>query len=863
MDESVMPLSPLLEACFGGSTPLLARSGLSVLRTSGADRYWQLLELEKLLEQAAVEHPVLICLDDLQWADAGTIAALRSLPTRLSSVPIVWMLAFRTGQASVSLLRAVSELEDSKATHLVLDALRGEAIEQVVSDLTRSRPAPSLLTITASAHGVPFFLVELVRGLLDEGLVQVEGGQAVLLEDRLPSRVRDSMRERLERVSRQARQAATAGAVLGRSFRFEDLANMLATTPAALLGALEELTGAEILTDTGDRISFRHDIVRQAVLDSVPGAARRALDRQAAAILLAAGALPLEIATRLAATAEPGDAVAIATLHEAAQALAATDPGGASVFARKALALTTPTDPLRMSLVAESAVLLHAAGMSTEARDFADAALGQVLPPEAEAMVRLSIAQMYSLPADLRIEAGRHALALPGVSEPVRARHLAVMVLSLVAASRPDEARTAAAVAQTAVDTTHDQVAAMNLEFGRLALDEARFDYSSMMTRIRTLHRLGSETGEQAQVQAAEWFRANMLAGLGRFDDAMSVVSTGLDVAQRDHQAWIAPRWDIWRGWILLQRGQLTDAGAVLEGALASASVDLALAIPDAAGLLALGQVAVHTGDEQLTRRCTSIARATLAALAYDDSRRHITWLLALQALARGDAAGARDELRAAVEEGPAVLLPVLARQMGVEPQLVRLSLAAGDQPLADRAVREAEERARLNPGIPAAEGSAAHARGLLNNDLDELSSAVAHLDGQSRPLLLASALEDLGRVEIARTGRDRGIDAFERALEIYHTSGAGWDARRVRGRLRVLGVQRRSISQERPLLGWDALTDSELEVARLVATGLTNVRVAEHLYVSPHTVSTHLRHIFAKLAVTSRVELTRIALRT
>jgi DNA-binding CsgD family transcriptional regulator len=476
-------------------------------------------------------------------------------------------------------------------------------------------------------------------------------------------------------------------------------------------------------------------------------------------------------------------------------------------------------------------------------------------------MVRLSIAQMYSLPADLRIEAGRHALALPGVSEPVRARHLAVMVLSLVAASRPGEARTAAAAAQTAVDTTHDQVAAMNLEFGRLALDEARFDYSSMMTRIRTLHRLGSETGEQAQVQAAEWFRANMLAGLGRFDDAMSVVSTGLDVAQRDHQAWIAPRWDIWRGWILLQRGQLADAGAVLEGAIASASVDLVLAIPDAAGLLALGQIALHTGDEQLTRRCTGIARATLAARAYDDSRRHITWLLALQALARGDPAGARDELRAAVEEGPAVLLPVLARQLGVEPQLVRLALAAGDRPLADRAVREAEERARLNSAIAAAAGSAAHARGLRNNDVDELSSAVAQLDGQSRPLLLASALEDLGRVE-AGTRRDRGIDDLERALEIYHTTGAGWDARRVRGRLRVLGVQRRSISQERPLTGWDALTDSELEVARLVATGLTNVRVAERLYVSPHTVSTHLRHIFAKLAVTSRVELTRIALR-
>jgi predicted ATPase len=185
VDESVMPLAPLLSACFGGSSPLLDHADLSVLRSSGADRYWQLLELEKLLEHAAVEHPILICLDDLHWADASTIVALRSLPARLSTVPIVWILAFRTGQASVSLLRAVTELEESKAKHLVLDPLDGEAIEQVVADLTRSRPAPSLLTITESAHGVPFFLVELVRGLLDEGLVQVEGGQAVLLQNRL------------------------------------------------------------------------------------------------------------------------------------------------------------------------------------------------------------------------------------------------------------------------------------------------------------------------------------------------------------------------------------------------------------------------------------------------------------------------------------------------------------------------------------------------------------------------------------------------------------------------------------------------------------------------------------------------------
>jgi DNA-binding CsgD family transcriptional regulator len=92
-------------------------------------------------------------------------------------------------------------------------------------------------------------------------------------------------------------------------------------------------------------------------------------------------------------------------------------------------------------------------------------------------------------------------------------------------------------------------------------------------------------------------------------------------------------------------------------------------------------------------------------------------------------------------------------------------------------------------------------------------------------------------------------------------TAGATWDARRVRGRLRVLGVRRRFVSAERPASGWAALTDSELEVVRLVAGGLTNRDAAERLFVSPHTVGTHLRHVFTKLDVNSRVELARIAL--
>ena len=66
-------------------------------------------------------------------------------------------------------------------------------------------------------------------------------------------------------------------------------------------------------------------------------------------------------------------------------------------------------------------------------------------------------------------------------------------------------------------------------------------------------------------------------------------------------------------------------------------------------------------------------------------------------------------------------------------------------------------------------------------------------------------------------------------------------------------GADGRARSIERPATGWDALTDSELEVVHLVATGLTNAKTAEQLFVSPHTIGTHLRHIFTKLDVTSR----------
>jgi DNA-binding CsgD family transcriptional regulator len=102
----------------------------------------------------------------------------------------------------------------------------------------------------------------------------------------------------------------------------------------------------------------------------------------------------------------------------------------------------------------------------------------------------------------------------------------------------------------------------------------------------------------------------------------------------------------------------------------------------------------------------------------------------------------------------------------------------------------------------------------------------------------------------------------FEQAAVEFRKAGAMADHARIRARLRTLGVHTRHWNhQARPVSGWESLTETELAVAALVAEGLSNQQVGRRMFVSHHTVDFHLRQIFRKLAIDSRVVLTRIAL--
>ena len=204
--------------------------------------------------------------------------------------------------------------------------------------------------------------------------------------------------------------------------------------------------------------------------------------------------------------------------------------------------------------------------------------------------------------------------------------------------------------------------------------------------------------------------------------------------------------------------------------------------------------------------------------------------------------------------------MPLFPMDVADEARLIHIALAAQDDELAANAAAAAQVRAQLNPQIRSIAASASHARGLLDHNRKDLAEAVALYEGGARPLAWAEALEDLGVATVDEDDTPEAVELFGRALEVYAERGAAWDAGRVRGRLRALGVRRRLVAAQRPGRGWAAMTDSELAVARLVAQGLTNREVAERLFVSHHTVSGHLRHVFTKLDVNSRVELTRLA---
>ncbi len=154
--------------------------------------------------------------------------------------------------------------------------------------------------------------------------------------------------------------------------------------------------------------------------------------------------------------------------------------------------------------------------------------------------------------------------------------------------------------------------------------------------------------------------------------------------------------------------------------------------------------------------------------------------------------------------------------------------------------------------------------QGLAGGEVEPALEAVALARGT--PLLVehAGACEDAARLLTQDGRRDEAAALLAEALDRYEQAGADAWAGRVRAQLRALGVRPAPRGpRHRPAGGWESLTATERAVSLLVAEGLTNGAVARRLYISPHTVNTHLRHVFAKLGVPNRVALSAVVHRS
>src|SRR6266568_2770544 len=299
----------------------------------------------------------------------------------------------------------------------------------------------------------------------------------------------------------------------------------------------------------------------------------------------------------------------------------------------------------------------------------------------------------------------------------------------------------------------------------------------------------GPSLNEPVRELLASRLWTDLLAALDRYDEALRLSTDGLAAGQRDHQGWAVREWEGGRGCRLLQVGRLGEAAAVLDGVVAAMEKATPASSLDVQAAVASARVAMHTGNEPQIRKCAAIARALLETGARLGQCAG-AWLLALIALGEGDAAAARAHLCALGETERLTIVPLNPMDVADEVPLARIAMAAGDGELAASAVATARERLRLNPAVASIAGTAAHAEGLVTGDADHLAVAIKCFGKGPRPLALASALEDAGKVLAGRGDREEGIAMLGQALELYHCAGASWDAARVRQRLRALGVR-------------------------------------------------------------------------
>ncbi|MFF8910736.1 LuxR C-terminal-related transcriptional regulator [Streptomyces olivaceoviridis] len=862
------PLAPLLDALGPIPAPRSREPG-TAHREPGSSYpeagspYQLMRQVEDRLRDLAHDRPLVVVLDDVQHCDELTLLAVRGLTARLAGLPVLWVLAARSHLDVPAVESLRRDLLAERAVPLDVTALEPDAVRLLVRDLLgpRAAQADPYLPLCGGLPGAVRQLCALLASRTGTAGAVRTGGDPVA--GAVAAR-------RLDQLTQHAKELVLIASALGDSLTVRHLSRVLGCGESALLRPLGEVLAAGLMRAGQQHLAFAHPSVRDAVVATLPSPVRLSVRRRSVDLRLADGTPPAMLAAEIAELAEPGDEHAIRVLATAARELAPHSPATAAAHLRRAVELSRDAAPRRMRLAARLIPLLWETGESDEARALAREVVQ--VPPDAatHARVCLELTRMGGRFPVAEAEAHlRRALGHRGVPQPVKDQLLSTTLLNRLLAGEAEEAGGALAGSLARARGTHP----LN------DLTQRTLRSMSACHRQRWTEALGHSESVPAKVAELDpaygpalpevvvstvW-RAALLGLAGDGTAAAELVEGGLaDAEQRGRRAYL-PLWRTARARLLMDGGRLPEAARELAAAREAAAAGAGplargtSAASEAAMVCARARIAFHTGDDAELEACSALAETYLEA-EDRQSRRAGAWIAVLTALYR-DEALTRHQLGVAAAHLRRGFLHATCLDAGDVVLLVAAALASGQRDMAAEAVEFAEERARLNPGLPLFAGAAAHARGLFARDADLLAEA-AELHGTARPLLRARALEDAGQCAAeadAATARSR----FEEASRLYTGCGAERDGRRVHGRLRKLGIRplgaAGAAAPAVPEPEWRGLTRSELGVVRLIAHGATNREAAERLFLSPHTVNTHLRHAFEKLGVRSRVQLARL----
>ncbi|MEV6600246.1 BTAD domain-containing putative transcriptional regulator [Actinoplanes sp. NPDC051346] len=744
------------------------------------------------LRAACAATPLVLVVDDLQWADEASVLLWDRLVTATRHLPLLLVAATRPEPNGRDLTRLRHGVRLRDGHVLVLDALPPDATEELVAAVVGAPVGPHLRAVVGHSGGNPLCAREMAAALVRRGVVAVTDGRADI-DASVPVEAPESLlavvRTTLDFLGEDTQEVLRLAALLGAEFAVEDVVAVTGRTPFELMPSLEEALAANVVVNSGCDLAFRHPFLRAALYDSIPRTVRTLLHRRTAEVLARGGSPVTRVAEQLAAETPVVDEWVVSWLAEHHAEVVKRVPRIACTLIRRVLDTELPSPAQRESLLIALVKLdfRHDRYPTDEARE-----------ARAIATDPADRAEMLHLLAAMRYRQGHSAEAIalltdavddPEAPEIWRTRHRVLLANfrrgplddldradgwarqvheEAVAAARPYEAAFALQTTWLTNSIRRDHERA--LEYVDRALDIMR-DHASFAgmyfdlldNRMFTLQNLDRLDEAERTLREAALFAIRHR------------LPASLQVASAVQYYWLG-RWD----------DATAEVSAVTEDA--PGVTFLGMREAGAVTMLLHGVAALIAGHRQDQGLAAAHLDAVNALPITDAERESCDFLLVARALV-AEQQGRPGE---ALEEMAPLLTPEYAPMMLRHqwlPDILRLALRVGQRDVAERAAAICAVEAGKEVRPARAFAASARCRALMTGDPAPAQQAASHYRAVGRVPELAAALEDSAVLLAAARRPHESARAGAEATELYTVLGARWDLHRTRDRLDEYGI--------------------------------------------------------------------------